>query len=73
MTIFKSVIQPHLDYCDIVWDAAGQSLKGRLQEIQEKALEIVYQRVKVNDNNTLQRLSKTLPICKWTEMHIYII
>ena len=22
VTIFKSVIQPHLDYCNIVWDAA---------------------------------------------------
>ena len=47
VTIFKSVIQPHLDYCDVVWDAAGQSLKGKLQEIQEKALKIAYQGVKV--------------------------
>ena len=66
VTIFKSVIQPHLhlDYCDIVRDAAGQSLKGRLQEIQEKVLEISFQGVKVNDTYTLHRLSKTLPICK---------
>ena len=70
VTIFKSVIQPHLDYCNIVWDAAGQSLKGKLQEIQEKALEIAYQGVKVNDTNTLHRLSKTLPINERTEMHL---
>ena len=49
VTVFKSVIQPHLDYWDIVWDAAGQSLKGKLQEIQEKAFDIAYQGVKVND------------------------
>ena len=70
VTIFKSVIQPHLDYCNIVWDAEGQCLKGKLQEIQEKALEIAYQGVKVNDTNTLHRLSKTLPINERTEMHL---
>ena len=70
VTIFKSVIQPHLDYCNIVWDAAGQSLKGKLQEIQEQALEIAYQGVKVNDTNTLHRLSKTLPINERTGMHL---
>ena len=70
VTIFKSVIQPHLDYCNIVWDAAGQSLKGKLQGIQEKALEIAYQGVQVNDTNTLHRLSKTLPINERTEMHL---
>ena len=60
--IFKSVIQPYLNYCGIVWDAAGQSLKGKLQEIQEQALVIAYHGVKVNDTNALHRLYKTLPI-----------
>ena len=62
VTVSKSVTQPHLDYCDIVWDAVGQLLKGKLQEMQEKMLEIAYQGVKVNDTNTLHRLCKTLPI-----------
>ena len=53
VTIFKSVKQPHFDYCDIVWDAEGLSLKGRLQEIRKEALETAYQEVKVNDTNTL--------------------
>ena len=47
-----------------MWDTAGQSLKGKLQEMKEKALETAYQGVKVNDANTLHRLSKTLSICK---------
>ena len=25
VTIFKSLIKPHLDYCDIIWDAAWPS------------------------------------------------
>ena len=27
VTILKSLIKPHLDYCDIIWDAAGVFLK----------------------------------------------
>ena len=61
VTVTKYVTQPHLDYYDIVWNAVGKLLKGKLQEMQEKTLEIAYQGVKVNDTNTLHKLSKTLP------------
>ena len=43
MTIFKSLTKPHLDYCDIIWDAARPSCKTILQSIQEIALSIAYQ------------------------------
>ena len=43
MTIFKSLTKPHLDYYDIIWDAAWPSCKTILQSIQEKALSIAYQ------------------------------
>ena len=53
-----------------VWSAVGQSLKGILQEIHEKVLEIANQRVKANDTKILHRLTKTLSICKQTEMYL---
>ena len=42
VTIFKSLIKPHRDYCDIVWDAAGNCVNNKLQTIQKKALSIAY-------------------------------
>ena len=56
--ISKSIIKPHLDYCDIIWDAALPSIKTNLQSIQDKALSIAYQGE--NDMNTIHKVSRTL-------------
>ena len=68
VTIFKSLIKPHLDYCDIIWDAAWPSCKTNLQSIQEKALSIAYQGQ--NDINKIHKMTKTLPVKIRTEMHL---
>ena len=68
VTIFKSLIKPHLDYCDIIWDVAGQTVKSKLQTIQERALSISHNR-KLSSNE-LHKLPKTLPIDLRTEMHL---
>ena len=68
VTIFKSLIKPHLDYCDIIWDAAGVSLKNNLQSIQEKALSLCFPNVK--DLKQIHKDTKTLPINLRTEMHL---
>ena len=68
MTIFKSLIKPHLDYCDIIWDAAWPSCKTNLQSIQEKALSIAYQGE--TDINKIHKVTKTLPVKLRTEMHL---
>ena len=40
-SIYKSLIQPHFDYCDIVWSNlnVGQSL--RLQKLQNRAARVI--------------------------------
>ena len=68
VTIFKSLIKPHLDYCDIIWDAAWPSGEINLQSIQEKALSIAYQGE--NDINKINKVTKTLPVRIRTEMHL---
>ena len=68
VAIFKSLIKPHLDYCDIIWDAAWPSCKTNLQSIQEKALSIAYQGE--NDINKIHKMTKTLPVKIRTEMHL---
>ena len=68
MTIFKSLIKPHQDYYDFIWDAAWPSSKTNLQSIQEKALFIAYQGE--NDINKIHKVTKTLPVEIRTEMHL---
>ena len=68
VTIFKLLIKPHLDYCDIVWDAAGSCAKDKLQTIQEKALQIAYKGE--TDIEKLHTLTKILPISMRIEMHL---
>ena len=41
LTLYKSLIVPHLDYCDIIWDVATVQCKNKLQVLQNKALRII--------------------------------
>ena len=68
VTIFKSLIKPLFDYCDVVWDAAGVTLKNKLQLIQDQALQVAHRNEK--DIKKIQKLTNTLPIEIRTEMHL---
>ena len=39
--IYKSLIQPHFDYCCTVWDGLGETLSTRLQKLQNRAARVV--------------------------------
>ena len=40
-TIYKSLIQPVFDYCDVVWDNLDQGLATRIQRLQNHAASII--------------------------------
>ena len=40
-TIYKSLIQPLFDYCDVVWDNLDQRLATRIQKLQNRAARII--------------------------------
>ena len=40
-TIYKSLIQPVFDYCDVVWDNLDQGLATRIQKLQNHAARIM--------------------------------
>ena len=61
LTIFKSLVKPHLDYCDIIWDVAGAVTKNKIQYIQDKH---------ETDSKKLHKITKTLPMDIQTEMHL---
>ena len=40
-TIYKSLIQPVFDYCDVVWDNLDYGLATKLQKLQNRAARII--------------------------------
>ena len=39
--IYKSIIQPHFDYCSQVWGCLGKVLSDKLQRLQSRAFRII--------------------------------
>ena len=40
-TIYKSIVQPHFDYCSPVWDNCSQGMLNKLQKLQNRAARII--------------------------------
>ena len=40
-TIYKSLIQPVFDYCDVVWDNLDQGLTTKLQKLQNRTARVI--------------------------------
>ena len=41
LTLFKSLIQPHFDYCCIVWGNCNKGLSDKLQKLQNRAARVL--------------------------------
>ena len=41
VTIYKSLIVPHLDYCGAVWGCIGNGLSEKLEKLQNRAARII--------------------------------
>ena len=39
--LYQALIQPHFDYCSMVWGNCGKTLKGMLQKIQNRAARVI--------------------------------
>ena len=52
------VIQPHLDYCSVVWDNCGKTLSNKLQRLQNRAARVLTcSSYDSNANKLLQQLN----------------
>ena len=40
-TIYSDIVLPHSDYCALVWDNCSQTLKNKLEKLQNKAARII--------------------------------
>ena len=39
--IYKGLIEPHFDYCSVVWDCFSRQLSEKLQKLQNRAARVV--------------------------------
>ena len=44
VTVYKTLIQPHFDYCSQVWGCLAITLQNRLQRLQNRAVRIITKR-----------------------------
>ncbi len=41
LMLYKSLFLPHLEFCDIVWDACANNLKNTIQKLQNRACKLI--------------------------------
>ena len=44
VTAYKTLVQPHFDYCSQVWGSLGITLPKKLQRLQNRAVRIITKR-----------------------------
>ena len=62
--IYNSLIQPHFDYCSLVWDGFSDQLNDKLQKLQNRAARVI---LKANYGTSWSLL---LDILKWDKLVI---
>ena len=38
---YQALVQPHFDYCSMVWGNCGEYLRGKLQKLQNRAARVI--------------------------------
>ena len=57
LTIYKSIILPHFDYCDVVWDTLNKGLAERLQKLQNRSARVITSSsYEIRSNDILKQL-----------------
>ncbi len=51
--IYNATVQPHFDYCDVVYDSASQTNKDRLQRLQSRAARILTGSAPMTSRNSM--------------------
>ena len=55
--IYRALIQPHFDYCNVVWGTCGSTLQNKLQKLQNRAARVLtYSNYDADADNILENL-----------------
>ena len=72
LTLYKSLVLPYMDYCDIVWDTCSCQLKNRLQLLQNRALRVVNKTNRYTPISELHNLSAVLTLQQRRNFHTHV-
>lgn len=61
---YNTLIQPHFDYCSLVWDGLSSKLRNKLQQLQSRAARAILKADYDTSSNLL------LEILKWDRLEI---
>jgi hypothetical protein len=55
--IYQVLIQPHFDYCNVVWGNCGKPLSNKLQKLQNRAMRVLtFSNFDADANSLLEKL-----------------
>ena len=72
LTLYKSLIRPHFDYCDIVWGCCPKYLQDRLQILQNRALRIINKMDRYTSIDDLHNMSHIPTLKERRKIHLQI-
>ena len=72
LTLYKALILPHLDYCDIVWDSCSKKYKSKLQILQNRALRMIFRRDRNTPTTELHRMGGLRSLQERRKFHMGI-
>ena len=62
LSIYKSLVQPHLDYCSSVWGSCSKSLFQKLQKLQNRAARVI------TFSNYVRSTDELLRMVNWVKL-----
>ena len=67
--LYKSIVLPHLEYCDTVWDTCAGYLKDTVQKLQNRACKIILRRDRLAHTNDIHRELKLWKLHERRKFH----
>ena len=76
LSIYNSLVQPHFDYCSLVWGNCGKTLSNKLQKLQNRAARVItsssydadvnslFDKLSWKDLNSQRQIQKALMVFK---------
>lgn len=76
ISIYNSLVQPHFDYCSLVWGNCGKTLSNKLQKLQNRAARVItsssydadvnslFHKLSWKDLNSQRQIQKALMVFK---------
>ena len=70
LSIYKAMILPYFDYCDVIYQGAGKEILEKLQRLQNKCLKTCLGLCKRHDTQEVHRLAKCAKLNDRRKTHV---